>query len=38
MAKPTDEIIVLPEFLVPMVQKINDDMVETEISVKDRVE
>lgn len=38
MAKPTDEIIALPEFLVPMVQKINDDMVETEISLKDWVE
>lgn len=38
MAKPTDEIIALPEFLMPLVQKIDDEMVESEIVLDQFVE
>ncbi|SUD90232.1 peroxiredoxin [Psychrobacter phenylpyruvicus] len=38
MAKPTDEIIALPDFPMPMVQKIEDEMVESEIVLDQFVE
>lgn len=38
MAKPTDEIIALPEFPMPLVQKIDDEMVESEIVLDQFVE
>lgn len=38
MAKPTDEIIALSEFPMPLVQKIDDEMVESEIVLDQFVE
>ncbi|MUG32299.1 peroxiredoxin [Psychrobacter sanguinis] len=38
MAKPTDEMITLPNFPMPMVQSIDDDMVESEIVLDQFVE
>lgn len=38
MAKPTDEIITLPDFPMPMVQNIDDEMVESEIVLDQFVE
>lgn len=38
MAKPTDEIIALPDFPLPLVQKIDDEMVESEIVLDQFVE
>ena len=38
MAKPTDEIIALPDFPMPLVQKIDDEMVESEIVLDQFVE
>lgn len=38
MAKPTDEVITLPDFPMPIVQKIDDEMVESEILLDQFVE
>lgn len=37
MAKPTEENIVLPDFEVPMVQKLKEDFYEADISLKELV-
>ncbi|WP_296405402.1 peroxiredoxin [Psychrobacter sp.] len=38
MAKPTDEVITLPNFPMPIVQKIDDEMIESEIVLDQFVE
>ena len=37
MAKPTDEVIVLPDFTVPIVRKLKDEMIETDINLKELI-
>lgn len=38
MVKSTDETITLPEFTVPMVRKIDGNMIEADISLKDLID